>query len=58
MKEQKSGKIIAQLDLSYLSKNRKDVEGILDVLIAELRKEERNFSWNTIKNDLRKKGRL
>lgn len=58
MTEEKSGKKIAQLDLSYLAKSKEDIEEVLDILIAEARKEEKNISWNSIKKDLKKKGRL
>ena len=58
MTEEKSGKKIAQLDLSYLAKSKDDIELVLDFLIAEARKEEKNIPWSSIKKDLKKKGRL
>lgn len=58
MTEEKSGKKIAQLDLSYLVKSKEDIEEVLDILIAEARKEEKNIPWDSIKKDLKKKGRL
>lgn len=58
MTEEKSGKKIAQLDLSYLAKSKEDIEEVLDILIAEARKEEKNIPWDSIKKDLKKKGRL
>ncbi|MDZ4846662.1 MAG: hypothetical protein SH857_14065 [Chitinophagales bacterium] len=55
MTEEKSGKKIAQFDLSYLSKSKEDIEEVLDILIGEARKEEKNIPWESIKKDLRKK---
>lgn len=58
MTEEKSGKRIAQLDLSLLSKNTKELEDLFDILIAESRKDEKDISWNEIKKDLKKKRKL
>ncbi len=58
MTEEKSGRRIAQLDLSLLSKNTKELEELFDVLISESRKDEKDFSWSAIKKDLKKKHKL
>lgn len=40
MTEESSGRRIAQLDLTLLSKNKTDLEDVFDLLIAESRKAE------------------
>jgi len=58
MTEEKSGKRIAQLDLTHLAKHSDELEELFDVLIAEARKDEKEIKWSSIKKDLKKKGRL
>jgi hypothetical protein len=58
MTEEKSGKRIAQLDLTHLSKHSEELGELFDMLIAEARKDEKETAWKDIKKDLKKKGRL
>lgn len=58
MTDEKSGKRIAQVDLTHLSKHSEDTEDLLDVLVSEARKNEKNISWDEMKKDLKKKGKL
>ena len=58
MTEEKSGKRIAQIDLTHLSKHTEELDDLFDTLIAESRKDEKDISWEEIKKDLKKKGRL
>jgi len=58
MTEEKSGRRIAQLDLTVLSKQIETLQDVLDVLIAEARKSEKDTAWGMIKKDLKKRGKL
>jgi hypothetical protein len=58
MTEEGTGKKIAQIDLSRLTKHSAEFEDFFDRLIAESRKDERDVSFDAIKKDLKKKGRL
>jgi hypothetical protein len=58
MTDESSGRRIAQLDLTLLSKNSARLEDVFDLLIAESRKDEKEFSWEDIRKDLKSKGRM
>jgi len=58
MTEEKSGKKIAQLDLSHFVKHSNELDELFDILIAESRKDEKDIEWRAIKKDLKKKGRI
>jgi hypothetical protein len=58
MTEEGTGKKIAQIDLSRLIKHSAEFEDFFDRLIAESRKDEKDVAWNTIKSDLKKKGKV
>jgi hypothetical protein len=58
MTEESSGRRIAQLDLTLLSKSKTSLEDVFDLLIAESRKDEQEFSWEEIRKDLKSKGRI
>lgn len=58
MTDEKSGKRIAQLDLTHLSKHSEELDELFDMLLAEARKSEKETGWVAIKKDLKKKGRL
>ena len=49
MTDEQSGRRIAQLDLTHLSRKRTEVEDLIDILIAEACKSEKDFSWESIK---------
>jgi len=58
MTEEATGKKIAQIDLSRLVKHSAEFEDFFDRLIAESRKNEKDISLASIKNDLKKKGKV
>jgi hypothetical protein len=58
MTEEGTGKKIAQIDLDRLVKHSAEFEDFFDRLIAEARKDEKDVAWNTIKSDLKKKGKV
>jgi hypothetical protein len=49
---------IMQIDLTQVAKNPQDFEDIIDVLVAEARKNEPKISFEDVKKNLRKKGKL
>ena len=58
MTEEGSGRRIAQIDLKQLVKHSAEFEDFFDRLIAEARKDEKETSLESIKKDLKKKGRI
>ncbi len=58
MTEEGTGKKIAQIDLGRLVKHSNEFEDFFDRLIAESRKTEKDVSLDSIKKDLKKKGRI
>ena len=55
--ERKKRKIL-QVDIKEVAKNPDEFEDLIDVLVAESRKNEPKVSWETVKKNLRKKGKL
>jgi hypothetical protein len=51
------GKIL-QIEVKELVKNPQKFEDMIDVLIAEERKEEKGISWQEAKKQLKKAGKL
>jgi hypothetical protein len=51
-------KKIAQIDLNWLVKHTDEFEEFFDRLIAEVRKDEKDFSLASIKKELKKSGRI
>jgi hypothetical protein len=58
MTEEGTEKKFAQIDLSRLVKHSAEFEDFFDRLIAESRKNEKDIAWDTIKKDLKKKGKV
>jgi hypothetical protein len=56
--EEVTGKKIAQVHLDTLIKHPNDFEDFMDRLVSESRATEKETNWDTIKKDLRKKGKL
>lgn len=54
----KNQKTAVVIDLKLLKKYEEQLEDLFDVVIAESRTEEASVSWETIKKNLRKKGKL
>jgi hypothetical protein len=49
----------AQIDLKSISKfNSEMLEDLMDVIIAESRKEEKSVSWESVKKELIKAGKI
>ena len=54
----KNQKTAVVIDLKTLKKYEEQLEDLFDVVIAESRAEEPSVSWETIKKNLKKKGKL
>ncbi len=54
----KNEKIAVQIDLKVLGKHQDAVEDILDVIVAEGRKDDEDVSWQSAKKELKKAGKL
>jgi len=46
------------IDLKMIENNDEDVHELIDVLVAESRKDDEKVSWEQAKKTLRKKGKL
>jgi len=51
-------KVSVLIDLKTLSKHQDDIEDMLDVIIAESRKDDEYVSWEDAKKELKKAGKL
>ncbi len=51
-------KVAVQIDLKTLGKQRNAIEDLLDVIIAESRKEDGDVSWENATKELKKAGKL
>ena len=58
LRDESSKKRFVQIDIDVLDKDREAVEDLLDVIIAENRKDDVMVSWEKAKADLRKSGKL
>lgn len=56
--DEKKRRKILQVDIREVAKNPDDFEDLIDILVAESRKNELKKSWEEVKNNLRKKGKL
>ena len=54
----KNEKIAVQIDLKTLDSHHDAIEDILDVIVAERRKNDENVSWEIAKKELKKAGKL
>jgi hypothetical protein len=57
-KDEKNNRKILQVDIKEVAKHPNQFEDLMDVLVAEARKDEKEISWETAKKQLRKKGKL
>jgi hypothetical protein len=57
-KDEKNNRKILQVDIKEVAKHPNQLEDLMDVLVAEARKDEKEISWETAKKQLRKKGKL
>lgn len=51
-------KRFVQIDLEQLEKHQGEIEDLLDVIIAESRKDDENISWEELKRQLKSEGKL
>lgn len=51
-------KRFVQIDLEQLEKHQNKIEDLLDVIIAESRKDDEEMSWEDVKAQLKASGRL
>jgi hypothetical protein len=58
LKDEKNNKRILQIDIKEIAKRPAEFEDLMDVLVAEARAEEKDISWNSVKRELKKKGKL
>jgi hypothetical protein len=56
--DEKSRRKAVVIDLKTLEKFDKQIEDLLDVIIAESRRDEPTVSWDEVKRRLKKKGKL
>jgi len=54
----KNEKVAVQIDLKVLGKHQEEIEDILDVLVAESRKDDEDINWSAAKKELKKAGKL
>jgi len=51
-------KRFVQIDLDKLEKYQDEIEDLLDVIVAESRKDEEEISWEDLKKQLQAEGKL
>ena len=56
--DEKKKRKILQIDIKEVTKNPDEFEDLIDILVAESRKSEPKVSWEDVKKNLRKKGKL
>jgi hypothetical protein len=57
-KDEKNNRKVLQVDIKEVAKHPNQFEDLMDVLVAEARKDEREIGWSAAKKQLRKKGKL
>ena len=56
--DEKNKRKILQVDIKEVVKNPEKFEDLMDVIIAEARKDEKKIPWGTVKQQLKKSGKL
>ena len=56
--DEKKKRKILQVDIKEVVKNPDEFEDLIDILVAESRRNEPKVSWETVKKNLRKKRKL
>jgi len=56
--DEKNKRKILQVDIKEVAKNPEKFEDLMDVIIAEARKDEKKIPWETAKQQLKKAGKL
>lgn len=57
-KDEKSNRRFLQVDIKEVAKRPNEFEDLMDVLVAEARKDEKEIGWESVKKQLRRKGKL
>ena len=58
LKDEKNNKRILQVDVKQLAKYPDEFQDIVDSIVAEEREDEKDISWETVKKQLKKRGKL
>ena len=58
LKNEKTNRQILQIDVKEIAKNPSRFEDLMDVIIAEARKNEKKIPWEMAKKQLKKAGKL
>lgn len=56
--DDKNQKIAVQIDFKTLERYEEEIEDLLDVIVAEARKDEPKRSWEEVRRSLKRKGKL
>lgn len=51
-------KVAVQIDMKTLGKHQNAIEDLLDIVVAESRKNDEDVSWTDAKKELKKAGKL
>ena len=57
-KDERNNKRFLQVDIKEIAKRPNEFEDLMDILVAEARKDEKEIGWEEAKKQLRKKGKL
>ncbi|MES1217242.1 MAG: hypothetical protein ABUT20_17135 [Bacteroidota bacterium] len=58
LRNQQNNRQILQIDVKEIARNPSKFEDLMDVLIAEARKDEKKITWQAAKKQLKKAGKL
>ena len=58
LKNEKNNRQILQIDVKEIAKNPLKFEDLMDIIIAEARKDEKKIPWDIAKKQLKKAGKL
>lgn len=58
LRDERRNRRILQVDIKEIARNPSQFEDLMDVLVAESRKDEKSVEWNEVKKSLKKKGKL
>ena len=58
IRDETHNKRFVQIDLEELEKHQNKIEDLLDVIIAESRKDDEEISWEDVKTQLKASGKL
>ena len=57
-RDERRNRRVLQVDIKEIAKNPSQFEDLMDILVAESRKDEKSVEWSEVKNNLKKKGKL